>query len=124
MLDVLSEAREREGLRVGIDTFPDPWGPAHLLDLAPPWVYEGPEDEVLDRLRDPETAEKCRAHFETPTNFLLRLGGFDKFFLSTSNAHPSWLAGRWKMSRAIGSWARHRPCSRWPRPTAPTTPTC
>ena len=88
-----SEAREREGLRVGIDTFPDPWGPAHLLDLAPPWVYEGAEDEVLARLRDPETAERCRAHFETPTNFLLRLGGFDKFFLSTSNAHPE-LVGR------------------------------
>ncbi len=93
VLDMLSEARAREGLRVGIDTFPDPWGPAHLLDLAPPWVYEGSEDEVLARLRDPETAEKCRGYFETPTNFLLRLGGFDKFFLSTSNAHPE-LVGR------------------------------
>ena len=93
VLDTLNQAREREGLRVGIDTFPDPWGPAHLLDLAPPWVYEGPEDEVLARLRDPETAERCRGYFETPTNFLLRLGGFDKFFLSTSNAHPE-LVGR------------------------------
>ena len=93
VLDTLDRAREREGLRIGIDTFPDPWGPAHLLDLAPPWVYEGSEDEVLARLRDPETAEECRDHFERPTNFLLRLGGFDKFFLSTSNAHPE-LIGR------------------------------
>ena len=54
-----SAGREiRSGMRIGIDTFPDPWGPAHLLDLAPPWVYEGPEDEVLARLRDPETAEQ------------------------------------------------------------------
>ena len=93
VLDMLNRAREHEGLRIGIDTFPDPWGPAHLLDLAPPWVYEGPEDEVLARLRDPDTAERCREHFERPTNFLLRLGGFDTFFLSTSNAHPE-LVGR------------------------------
>ena len=93
VLDALNSARDREGLRIGVDTFPDPWGPAHLLDLAPPWVYEGSEDEVLARLCDPETAERCRDHFEAPTNFLLRLGGFDKFFLSTSNAHPE-LVGR------------------------------
>jgi N-acyl-D-amino-acid deacylase len=81
-------AARADGQEVGIDTFPDPWGPAHLLDLVPPWVYEGSEEEVLDRLRDPRTAVKCRDYVENQGNFLLRLSGFDKFFLSYSRAHP------------------------------------
>jgi N-acyl-D-amino-acid deacylase len=93
VLETIHNARDQEGLRIGIDTFPDPWGPAHLLDLVPPWVYEGSDDEVLARLEDPDTADQSRDYFENPTNFLLRLGGFDTFFLSTSNAHPE-LVGR------------------------------
>ena len=82
----IDEAREG-GLRIGIDSFPDPWGPAHLLDLMPPWVYEGPDEDVLERLKDPATAERCQGYFENPTNFLLRLGGFDKLYLAHSGAH-------------------------------------
>ena len=77
-----------DGLKIGMDTFPDTWGPAHLLDLVPPWVYEGPDEEVLSRLEDPSTVERCREHFEHPTNFLLRLGGMDRFHLSRSVAFP------------------------------------
>jgi N-acyl-D-amino-acid deacylase len=77
-----------DGLRVGIDTFPDTWGPGHLLDLLPPWVYEGPEDEVIERLLDPRTADKSRGYVENRSNFLLRAGTFDENFLSNSNAHP------------------------------------
>ena len=87
VLDRIASARAG-GLRVGIDTFPDPWGPAHLTDLLPPWVHEGPKDQVAARLRDPATAYLCRDYVEMPTNFLLRLGSFDNFYLTHSRAHP------------------------------------
>ena len=87
VLGMVRDARA-DGHDVGVDTFPDPWGPAHLLDLVPPWVYEGSDDEVLERLRDPRTAERCAGYVLNQGNFLLRLGSFDKFFLSYSRAHP------------------------------------
>ena len=92
VLALLHDGQER-GLKIGIDTFPDTWGPAHLTHLLPLWVCEGPKEEVVQRLRDPQTAEDCRDYVDQPTNFLLRLGGFDRLFLSNSNAHPE-LVGR------------------------------
>ena len=87
VLGMVHDARA-DGHDVGVDTFPDPWGPAHLLDLVPPWVYEGSDDEVLERMKDPQTAERCAGYVLNQGNFLLRLGTFDKFFLSYSRAHP------------------------------------
>ncbi len=87
VLGMVHQARA-DGREVGVDTFPDPWGPAHLLDLVPPWVYEGSDDEVLKRLRHPSTAERCAGYVLNQGNFLLRLGGFDNFFLSYSRVHP------------------------------------
>ena len=81
-----------DGQSVGIDTFPDPWGPAHLLDLVPSWVYEGSEDEVLTRLKDPDTAEKCYEYVYNKGNFLLRLSGFDQFYLSYSRSYPEFMS--------------------------------
>ena len=92
VLAMVRDGRE-QGLRVGIDTFPDTWGPAHLTDLLPPWVCEGPKGEVAARLRDPRTSDQCRDYIERPTNFLLRLGSFESFFLTHSRAHPE-LIGR------------------------------
>ena len=87
VLEMIDEAREH-GQKIGIDTFPDPWGPAHLTDLLPPRVHEGPKDQVVQRLRDPQTAERCRDYVERPTNFLLRLGSFSNFYLTHSKSHP------------------------------------
>ena len=87
VLAMVHDARA-DGRGVGVDTFPDPWGPAHLLDLVPPWVYEGSDDDVLERLRDPRTGDRCHGYVLNQGNFLLRLGSFDKFFLSYSRAHP------------------------------------
>jgi N-acyl-D-amino-acid deacylase len=81
-----------DGQSVGIDTFPDPWGPAHLLDLVPSWVYEGSDDEVLGRLKDPSTAEKCYEYIQNKGNFLLRLSGFDQFYLSYSRSYPEFIS--------------------------------
>ena len=75
---------------VGIDTFPDPWGPAYLLDLAPTWIREGTEEDVLKRLSDPSfLMEETKDYFENPTNFLLKIGGFETFFLTHSNSHTN-----------------------------------
>ena len=51
-------------------------------------MHEGPKDEVAARLLDPKTADLCRDYVERPTNFLLRLGSFDNFYLTHSRAHP------------------------------------
>jgi len=88
VLEMIYEARDTEGLAVGIDTFPDKWGPGPVVTLLPPWVYEGPREQVLNRLNSTGTVEKCRAYVDSPANYLLRLGGFEKFFLTYSTAHP------------------------------------
>jgi len=87
VLNMINVARGN-GQKIGIDTFPDPWGPAHLTDLLPPWVHEGSKTEVADRLQNPTTAEQCREYIEHPTNFLLRLGSFNNFYLTQSKANP------------------------------------
>lgn len=85
------EARDKENVQVGLDTFPDTWGPAPVVALLPPWVCEGSREEVLGRLDSAETRETCREYFQDPTNYLLRLGGFESFYLSCSKSHPEWV---------------------------------
>ena len=88
VLEMIYAARDREGLEIGIDTFPDKWGPGPAVTLLPPWVYEGPREEVLKTLNSPGTVEKCRAYVDSPDNYLLRLGGLENFFLTYSKSHP------------------------------------
>lgn len=88
VLELIYDAREHEGLDIGIDTFPDGWGPGPVVTLLPPWVYEGPREDVLRRLNLSETADDCRSYVDSPDNYLLRLGGFENFFLTCSRSHP------------------------------------
>jgi len=90
ILEMIESARVK-GQLVGIDTFPDRWGPAHLTDLLPPWVHEGEKQDVVRKLRDPKTAEMCQDYLENPTNFLLRLGSFDNFYLTNSKMNSEML---------------------------------
>ena len=53
VLEMVNRAREDENLTVGIDTFPDEWGPGMVVALLPPWVYEGERQEFLKRLGSP-----------------------------------------------------------------------
>jgi N-acyl-D-aspartate/D-glutamate deacylase len=87
VLETIDAAREREGLRLGMDSFPDTWGPGPLATLLPPSVYEGNDSEVRERLQSMSVRDECRAYFDEPTNYLLRLGGFDALYLSCSKAH-------------------------------------
>jgi N-acyl-D-aspartate/D-glutamate deacylase len=88
VLEMIYAARDVEGLDVGIDTFPDKWGPGPVVTLLPPWVYEGQREQVLSTLNARGTVEKCRAYVDSPDNYLLRLGGFENFFLTYSKSHP------------------------------------
>jgi N-acyl-D-aspartate/D-glutamate deacylase len=88
VLERIYDARDREGMRIGIDTFPDRWGPGPVVTLLPPWVYEGPHGDVLARLNAGDTADRCRPYVSSPDNYLLRLGGFECFYLTCSKAHP------------------------------------
>jgi N-acyl-D-aspartate/D-glutamate deacylase len=104
VLEMIERGRDR-GLQIGIDTFPDSWGPAHLTDLLPPWVHEGSKEEVVERLHDPKTAMMCADYVENQTNFLLRLGGFDYFYLSNSKrwadlvgCHLEEISKKWGLS--------------------------
>lgn len=88
VLEMIYDARDTEGLEIGIDTFPDKWGPGPVVTLLPPWVYEQPRDKVLETLNAADTAAKCRPYVDSPDNYLLRLGGFEEFYLTYSKAHP------------------------------------
>ena len=88
VLASIYDARDVAGMEVGIDTFPDRWGPGPVVTLLPPWVYEGPREQVLERLSASETVDRCRSYVDNPDNYLLRLGGFENFYLTSSKAHP------------------------------------
>lgn len=96
ILKKIYNAIEKEQLQVGIDTFPDIWGPGPVVTLLPTWVYEGPHNEVLKRLKSHKVVEQCREYIENPTNYLLRLGGFEKFYLTCSKAHPELVGKNFK----------------------------
>lgn len=88
MFDRVLEAIDGAGVPLGMDTFPDAFGPGPLVAVLPPYVYEGDEAAVIERLQSPSVRDECRPHFDEPTNYLLRLGGFDSLYLSCSKAHP------------------------------------
>ena len=90
VLSLIDDSR-KNGMQIGIDTFPDIWGPAHLLDLLPREIIDGTEKEILLRLNDPETALKCEKYIQNRSNYLLRTGGFDSFFLSNTKSYPEFL---------------------------------
>ena len=88
VLEMIYHARDKEGMRIGIDTFPDPWGPAPLASLLPAWVCEGTSDEVVARLQSARTVAACRPYVDGKQNYLLRLGGPDRFYVTYSKTHP------------------------------------
>lgn len=93
VLETIYQARDQESLEIGIDTFPDVWAPGPVVTLLPPWVYEDTPDRVLDRLNSQDVVDQCRETFQNPTNYLLRLGGFESFYLTCSKSYPE-LVGR------------------------------
>ena len=62
-LEMEREAR-REGVRVSADMFPYPVAATMMYAIYPPWALEGGPDELLARLRDPETRARIGRDIE------------------------------------------------------------
>ena len=70
------------GLPVGIDTFPEVWGPALLIDLLPPWALEGEATDVLGRLRDPHQRARIEDEVTAAPRFLAEIAGYAQIYVS------------------------------------------
>lgn len=70
------------GAPVGIDTFPEVWGPALLVDLFPAEIMTGTSNEVLARLAEPSTRTAVDRFFEAGAAFLVRVAGYEEIYLS------------------------------------------
>lgn len=82
------DALVNDGHPVGVDTFPEIWGPGLLLHLLPDDVASATPGEVLTRLADPGVRGHVREHFARGENFLVRAGGYEQIFISSSPAAP------------------------------------
>ncbi len=76
------------GFPIGIDTFPEVWGPALLIDLFPEWSLEGSPSEVLDRLSDPDARQKISRHFQAADSFLVRAAGYEEIYIADAPGAP------------------------------------
>ena len=59
----LEEARDR-GVQMTYDQYPYTAGSTFLSSLLPPWVHDGGVDNLLNRLRDPDTRKKIITEFD------------------------------------------------------------
>jgi N-acyl-D-aspartate/D-glutamate deacylase len=71
-----------DGGRVGIDTFPEIWGPALLVDLFPAEIMSGTGPEVLARLADESWRASIEEYFEKGSAFLVRVAGYEEIYVS------------------------------------------
>lgn len=70
------------GQAIGVDTFPEIWGPALLVDLFPAEVMTGSVEEVLDRLGEESVLASIDQYFESKASFLARIAGYDEIYIS------------------------------------------
>jgi N-acyl-D-amino-acid deacylase len=84
------EAARGAGVPVWVDTFPETWGPGNLADLFPREVTQGTPREVVERLHDPRTRRAVERAFAEGRNFLVRAGGYDRIFISSSPVRPDY----------------------------------
>lgn len=80
------ESAYRAGVPVGVDTFPEVWGPALLIDLVPPWALEGEPDDVITRLGDAETRHVIGAELRNNPRFLARIAGYEQIYITAAPA--------------------------------------
>ena len=71
-----------DGERVGVDTFPEVWGPALLIDLFPTWSLAGTAAEVLARLTSPPVRARIEEHFERTPRFLAKVAGYARIYVT------------------------------------------
>lgn len=74
---------------VGVDTFPEIWGPALLIDLFPSWVFDGDDLSVLGRLSDDESRAAIRRHFDETPSFLATVAGYGSIYIADAPNSPA-----------------------------------
>jgi N-acyl-D-aspartate/D-glutamate deacylase len=78
----LVEAALADGDPIGVDTFPEIWGPALLIDLLPTWTLEGSAADVLARLRSPAERARIEEHFVRTPRFLAEVAGYERIHVT------------------------------------------
>jgi N-acyl-D-amino-acid deacylase len=63
---MIEEARE-QGVDVSFDVYPYTASCTYLDTLLQPWAREGSKEEILERIRNPQTRERIIREFVTPT---------------------------------------------------------
>jgi N-acyl-D-amino-acid deacylase len=65
-LDMIEDAREG-GVDVAFDVYPYTASSTTLDSILPPWAREGTKEEILSRLRDPQTRQRVIQELSTPS---------------------------------------------------------
>ncbi len=82
-----------DGGHIGVDTFPEIWGPALLIDLFPDWALEGAIPKVLARLSSESARSAIGDHFRSTPGFLARVAGYEQIYIVDNPSDPE-VAGR------------------------------
>lgn len=65
-ITMIEEARE-QGVDVSFDVYPYTASCTALETLLPPWAREGSDEEIIERIKDPQTRKRIIHEFVTPT---------------------------------------------------------
>lgn len=65
----LIEQARNEGVDVRVDVYPYTAGSTTMTSLLPDWAHEGGREELLARLRDPETRQRLADEISGPSGF-------------------------------------------------------
>lgn len=74
------------GEPVGVDTFPEVWGPALLIDLVPSWSLEGEPADVLVRFATSTVRTRIESEIEAEPRFLARIAGYAEIYVTSTPA--------------------------------------
>jgi len=89
ILRIMEDARER-GVDITCDLYPYMWASSGLDGVLPPWVLEGGNEKIIERLTDKKTREKAKRDMVDPKlnlnlGFIARTGCWDKVILLNNN---------------------------------------
>lgn len=86
-IEIIERART-DGLDVTADMYPYPASNTGLDSLIPPWVHVGGRDELIARLKDPNT--RARIHNELSDPIDANGVGYDGILISSCASHPEY----------------------------------
>ncbi|WP_058484977.1 N-acyl-D-amino-acid deacylase family protein [Defluviitalea phaphyphila] len=84
LIEMIHKA-EKEGISVSFDQYPYIAGSTTLGVILPPWVHDGGNDKLMERLKDPVEREKITEDIKTNTEWdnFIDFAGFDKIFITS-----------------------------------------